>query len=147
VVRRDPMAMKPFCGYNFGDYWGHWLGLEGRMSRPPRVFHVNWFRQDSDGRFLWPGFGDNLRVLRWIVDRCAGRVGARETAIGFLPETRDLDTSGLSLAEDALGKLLEVDPDAWRAEMDDIGGYLGEFGNRVPDALAREQQKTRRALG
>ena len=147
VVRRDPMAMKPFCGYNFGDYWAHWLGLEGHMSRPPRVFHVNWFRQDADGRFLWPGFGDNLRVLRWIVDRCAGRVGARETPIGFLPEARDLDTSGLSLAEGALGKLLEVDPAAWRAEMDDIGGYLGEFGNRVPDALAREQKKTRGALG
>jgi phosphoenolpyruvate carboxykinase (GTP) len=147
VVRRDPMAMKPFCGYNFGDYWAHWLDLEGKMSKPPRVFHVNWFRQDNDGRFLWPGFGENLRVLRWIVDRCAGRSGARETAIGFLPEPRDLDVRGLALGEDTLEKLLEVDPAAWRAEMDDIAGYLDDFGNRVPDTLTREQRKTRAALG
>ena len=147
VVRRDPMAMKPFCGYNFGDYWAHWLNLEGKMSKPPRVFHVNWFRQDNDGRFLWPGFGENLRVLRWIVDRCAGRSGARETPIGFLPEPRDLDVRGLALGGDALGKLLEVDPAAWRAEMDDIAGYLDDFGNRVPDTLTREQRKTRAALG
>jgi len=147
VVRRDPMAMKPFCGYNFGDYWAHWLNLEGKMSKPPRIFHVNWFRQDDDGRFLWPGFGENLRVLRWIVDRCAGRSGARETPIGFLPEPRDLDVRGLALGGDALGKLLEVDPAAWRAEMDDIAGYLDDFGNRVPDTLTREQRKTRAALG
>jgi phosphoenolpyruvate carboxykinase (GTP) len=147
VVRRDPMAMKPFCGYNFGDYWAHWLKLQGKMSKPPRVFHVNWFRQDNDGRFLWPGFGENLRVLRWIIDRCAGRTGARETPIGFLPEPRDLDVRGLALGEDTLEKLLEVDPAAWRAEMDDIAGYLDEFGERVPDALTREQQKTRAALG
>jgi phosphoenolpyruvate carboxykinase (GTP) len=147
VVRRDPMAMKPFCGYNFGDYWAHWLRFEGRMSKPPRVFHVNWFRQDKDGRFLWPGFGENLRVLRWIIDRCAGRAGAVETPIGYLPQPRDLDVGGLGLGEDTLGKLLEVDPAAWRAEMDDIAGYLGEFGSRLPDALSREQQKTRAALG
>ena len=147
VVRRDPMAMKPFCGYNFGDYWAHWLGLEGLMNRPPRVFHVNWFRQDQDGRFLWPGFGENLRVLRWVIDRCAGRAGARETPIGYLPEPRDLDVSGLALGDDTLGKLLEVDPEAWRAEMDDIAGYLGEFGSRLPHALAYEQRKTRAALG
>jgi phosphoenolpyruvate carboxykinase (GTP) len=147
VVRRDPMAMKPFCGYNFGDYWAHWLRLESRMSKPPRVFHVNWFRQDKEGRFLWPGFGDNLRVLRWVIDRCAGRVGARETPIGFLPGPRDLDVRGLALGEDTLEKLLEVDPGAWRTEMDDIASYLNEFGNRVPDALIREQQKTRAALG
>jgi phosphoenolpyruvate carboxykinase (GTP) len=147
VVRRDPMAMKPFCGYNFGDYWGHWLGLEGRMRKPPRIFHVNWFRQDTDGRFLWPGFGDNLRVLRWVIDRCTDRVGARATPIGFLPNAEDLDLRGLALPEGTLGKLLEVDAAVWRAEMDDIAGYLGGFGNRVPDQLTREQQKTRAALG
>ena len=147
VVRRDPMAMKPFCGYNFDDYWAHWLNLECKMSKPPRVFHVNWFRQDNDGRFLWPGFGENLRVLRWIVDRCAGRSGARETPIGFLPEPRDLDVRGLALGEDTLGKLLDVDPAAWRVEMDDIAGYLDDFGNRLPDTLTREHRKTRAALG
>ena len=146
VVRRDPMAMKPFCGYNFGDYWAHWLRLEGRMSQPPRVFHVNWFRQDKDGRFLWPGFGENLRVLRWVIDRCAGRADARETPIGFLPEPRDLDVSGLALGEDTLRQLLEVDPEAWRTELDDIAGYLGEFGSRLPDTLTLEHRKTRAAL-
>jgi phosphoenolpyruvate carboxykinase (GTP) len=147
VVRRDPMAMKPFCGYNFGDYWSHWLRLEGQMTQPPKVFHVNWFRQDQDGRYLWPGFGENLRVLRWVIDRCAGRAGARETPIGFLPAPRDLDVRGLGLGENALEKLLEVDPEAWRAEMDDIAAYLDEFGNRLPETLTREQRKTRAALG
>jgi phosphoenolpyruvate carboxykinase (GTP) len=147
VVRRDPMAMKPFCGYNFGDYWGHWLGVGERLRTPPRVFHVNWFRQDDDGRFLWPGFGDNLHVLHWIVDRCAGRVGARETAIGFLPEVRDLDVQGLAIGGDALGQLLEIDPAAWRVEMDAIADYLAEFGDRLPSALATEQRRIRAALG
>jgi phosphoenolpyruvate carboxykinase (GTP) len=117
------------------------------MRAPPRIFHVNWFRQDDQGRFLWPGFGDNLRVLRWIVDRCAGRAGARETAIGHLPEVRDLDVQGLSLSEGALGQLLEIDPAAWRAEMDAIADYLAEFGDRLPPALATEQRRVRAALG
>jgi phosphoenolpyruvate carboxykinase (GTP) len=147
VVRRDPMAMKPFCGYNFGDYWSHWIRLGERMQTSPRIFHVNWFRQDDRGRFLWPGFGDNLRVLRWIVDRCAGRVGARETAIGFLPGIGDLDVQGLAIGEDSLEQLLEVDPAAWRAEMDAIADYLGEFGDRLPTALAAEQRRVRAALG
>jgi phosphoenolpyruvate carboxykinase (GTP) len=147
VVRRDPMAMKPFCGYNFGDYWGHWLRLAERMRAAPRIFHVNWFRQDDQGRFLWPGFGDNLRVLHWIVDRCAGRVGARETSIGFLPEFGDLDVDGLAINEDALGQLLEIDPAGWRTEMDAIADYLGGFGDRLPAALAAEQRRVRAALG
>ena len=142
------MAMKPFCRLQLRRLLGHWLSLEGKTEASRReLFHVNWFRQDDDGRFLWPGFGDNLRVLRWIVDRCAGRSGARETPIGFLPEPRDLDVRGLALGEDTLGKLLEVDPAAWRAEMDDIAGYLDDFGNRVPDTLTGEQRKTRAALG
>jgi phosphoenolpyruvate carboxykinase (GTP) len=147
VVRRDPMAMKPFCGYNFADYWSHWLSFEGRARQLPRVFHVNWFRQDDGGRFLWPGFGDNLRVLRWVIDRCTGRAGARETAIGFLPEPRDLDTQGLEIGPTALKQLLDVDPAAWRAEMDDIARYLGEFGDRLPPALTEQQRRTRAALG
>ncbi len=147
VVRRDPMAMKPFCGYNFADYWSHWLSFEGRARQLPKVFHVNWFRQDDDGRFLWPGFGDNLRVLRWVIDRCTGRAGARETAIGFLPEPRDLDMQGLEIGPTALRQLLEVDPAAWRAEMDDIARYLGEFGDRLPPALTEQQRRTRTALG
>jgi len=91
IVRRDSMAMKPFCGYNFADYWTHWLSFEGRVKHLPRVFHVNWFRQDKNGKFLWPGFGDNLRVLSWIIDRCEGRAKAHETPIGLLPHKEDLD--------------------------------------------------------
>ena len=96
VVRRDPMAMKPFCGYNFGDYWAHWLVLRRKAQKLPKIFHVNWFRQDKNGRFMWPGFGENLRVLRWIADRCESKAGAVETPIGFVPRTEDIDTQGLT---------------------------------------------------
>ena len=97
VVRRDPMAMKPFCGYNFGDYWAHWLEVGAPLKHPPRIFHVNWFRQNAAGKFLWPGFGENLRVLAWMLDRCAGRAGAVETPIGYLPRAGDLNTAGLDI--------------------------------------------------
>jgi phosphoenolpyruvate carboxykinase (GTP) len=147
VTRRDPMAMKPFCGYNFGDYWEHWLSFAGRASKLPKVFHVNWFRQDDDGRFLWPGFGENLRVMRWIIDRCAGRVGARETAVGFLPEADDIDTSGLELDAGTMHALLSVDADAWREEMDAIAEYFEEFGDRLPQALREEHRQVVDALG
>jgi phosphoenolpyruvate carboxykinase (GTP) len=144
VVRRDPMAMKPFCGYNFGDYFAHWLSFGHRDLRLPKVFHVNWFRKGADGRFLWPGFGDNLRVLEWIVGRCRGSRGALETPVGLLPRRSDLDLSGLSLPEAALDMLLSVDVDGFLAEYAAIGAYLDEFGNRVPGALRLEHRK---ALG
>jgi phosphoenolpyruvate carboxykinase (GTP) len=138
VLRRDPMAMKPFAGYNFGDYWSHWINVGAKLKSPPQIFHVNWFRQDDAGRFLWPGFGDNLRVLRWIIDRCKGTAKARETAIGQLPHPQDLDTQGLELAPGALDELLAVDPAMWRAEFKGIADYFGEFGTRIPRALATE---------
>jgi phosphoenolpyruvate carboxykinase (GTP) len=141
------MAMKPFCGYNFADYWGHWLSFEGKSARLPRIFHVNWFRQDGDGRFLWPGFGENLRVLRWIIDRCAGRAGAHETPIGFLPRTSDLDLDGLQLEPAVLARLLSVDVASWRREMDDIGNYFREFGPRLPRELLEEHLRVTSALG
>jgi phosphoenolpyruvate carboxykinase (GTP) len=147
VVRRDPMAMKPFCGYNFADYWQHWLSFDGKSSKLPPIFHVNWFRQDKDGKFLWPGFGDNLRVLRWIIDRCAGRAHARETPIGYLPNPEDLDTSGLNLQPGALDSLLAVEPESWRREMQEIAGYFGEFGSRTPAALLDEHARVVEALG
>ena len=147
VTRRDPMAMKPFCGYNFGDYWQHWLSFGDRSTKLPKIFHVNWFRQDRDGRFLWPGFGENLRVLRWIIDRCSGNIGARETPIGFLPRLADLDLKGLEIGAGALDALLAVDNASWRRELSDIGEYFGEFGASVPRRLVEEQQKVWQALG
>lgn len=146
IVRRDPMAMKPFCGYNFADYWAHWLSFAERSDRLPGIFHVNWFRQDGEGRFLWPGFGENLRVLRWIVDRCEGRVEARQTPIGWLPRPGDIDLDGLDVRDDALAALLDVDHVKWRAELDSIAEYLDEFGNRVPVALKDELETVRQAL-
>lgn len=146
VTRRDPMAMKPFCGYNFADYWGHWLSFGDRSVNLPQIFHVNWFRQDSSGRFLWPGFGENLRVLRWIIERCEGRVGARETPIGYLPTAADLDLTGLSLEHESLDALLAVDTESWRQELDDIGKYFREYGSRIPARLLSQQQAVRQAL-
>jgi len=147
VVRRDSMAMKPFCGYNFADYFAHWLSFEGRVQHLPKVFHVNWFRQDKDGKFLWPGFGDNLRVLSWVIDRCEGRAQAHETPIGLLPHEEDLDLEGLSLPESSLHQLLDLDHAAWHREIDDIGKYLEGFGERLPAALRAEYQRVKKALG
>ena len=138
VVRRDPMAMKPFCGYNFADYWAHWLSFGERSDRLPGIFHVNWFRQDDSGRFLWPGFGENLRVLRWIIERSKGAVGANETPIGFLPNIEDLDTTGLDIDPEALSALTSIDIGQWQVEMDAIGDYFASYGDRLPPALRAE---------
>jgi phosphoenolpyruvate carboxykinase (GTP) len=147
VVRRDSMAMKPFCGYNFADYFAHWLSI-GTEQREmlPKIFHVNWFRKGADGEFLWPGFGDNLRVLEWIIGRCAGTVGARETAIGALPRPDDLRVSDLNLSTDAIADLLSVDADGWREELAQVDAYLEEFGERTPVALKAELKRVRAAL-
>jgi phosphoenolpyruvate carboxykinase (GTP) len=147
VVRRDSMAMKPFCGYNFGDYFSHWLNVGGKLKHPPKIFHVNWFRQGTDGKFLWPGFGDNLRVLSWMLDRCAGRAQAKDTAIGYLPRPQDLDTKGLDIDAATLEELLSVKPDAWRKEIADVRGYLGEFGSRTPKAMVAELDSVEKRLG
>ena len=138
VVRRDPMAMKPFCGYNFADYWAHWLSFAERSDHLPRIFHVNWFRQDDEGNFLWPGFGENLRVLRWIIERCENRAGAVETPIGFLPKASDIDTNGLDIPDETMNALLSVKIDQWREEMDSVGEYLDSYGDRLPAALREE---------
>jgi phosphoenolpyruvate carboxykinase (GTP) len=141
VVRRDPMAMKPFCGYNFADYWGHWLSFADRSDHLPRIFHVNWFRQDDDGKFLWPGFGENLRVLRWILERCEDRAEAIETPIGFLPRPTDIDTNGLDIDPDTMQSLLNVDVGRWKEEMDSVGEYLESYGDRLPAVLRQEYQE------
>ena len=146
VVRRDPMAMKPFCGYNFADYWGHWLSFADRSNALPRIFHVNWFRRDADGRFLWPGFGENLRVLRWIIDRCEGRVEAVQSPIGYLPEPGAIDVSGLEISPRTMEELFAVDPGQWREEMESIGDYFSSYGDRIPQRLRAEHARVLSAL-
>ena len=146
VVRRDPMAMKPFCGYNFADYWAHWLSFGSRLSNPPGIFHINWFRQDANGRYLWPGFGENLRVLRWIIDRSTGRVGAHETPIGYLPHVADIDRTGLDIEQNAMRELTSIDERQWQKEMNAIETYFNEFGDRLPAALREELAVTQDGL-
>jgi phosphoenolpyruvate carboxykinase (GTP) len=146
VVRRDPMAMKPFCGYNFADYFGHWLGFGQSGLKLPQVFHVNWFRRDADGRFLWPGFGENLRVLRWIIDRCNGTADAVDTAIGYLPKADGIDLDGVDVAPETLAELLAVDQASWREEMESMRQYLADYGDRTPPALTAELEKVLKAL-
>ena len=146
VIRRDPMAMKPFCGYNFGEYWKHWLSFPERTDKLPKIFHVNWFRQDGDGHFLWPGFGENLRVLRWIIDRCEGRADAKETPIGLLPHAVDIDTTGLDIDAAVMETLTSVEIDHWHEEMRHFGTYLDEYGEHVPERLRDEQRRVVAAL-
>jgi phosphoenolpyruvate carboxykinase (GTP) len=145
-VRRDPMAMKPFCGYNFADYFAHWLSFGGNELKLPKVFHVNWFRRDGDGRFLWPGFGENLRVLSWIIDRCKGQGDAVETPIGYLPQADSIDLDGVDVTPETLAELLAVDHASWRDEMESMREYLSEYGDRMPAALSAELDKVLDAL-
>ena len=141
LVRRDPMAMKPFCGYNFADYWAHWLSFSERSSKLPQIFHVNWFRQDADGRFLWPGFGENMRVLEWIIRRCKGSADAVETAIGYLPTDDGLNLDSVNLNEGDWAALRHVDKEQWLSEMQDVGEYLRSYGDRTPSKLLDEHQR------
>jgi len=134
VVRRDPMAMKPFCGYHFGDYWAHWIEVGSRLERAPKIFQVNWFRRDADGNFIWPGFGENLRVLEWVLRRCAGEVDAAESAVGRLPRPGDLRLDGLSEAVD-LDSLLAIDNQGWRGELAAVVEFIDGFAPRVPQSL------------
>ena len=138
VLRRDPMAMLPFCGYNMGDYFGHWLNIGKKLTQPPKVFSVNWFRTGDQGEFIWPGFGDNIRVLEWIINRVNGRVDARETPIGLLPHTKDLNLDGLRIPQEKMEKLFEVDMKDWGTEVAEIQNYLNQFGNHLPEEIRRE---------
>jgi phosphoenolpyruvate carboxykinase (GTP) len=146
VVRRDPMAMKPFAGYNFGDYWAHWLAMGKRVKCLPGIFHVNWFRRDAAGRFLWPGYGENLRVLAWIVERCTGSAAGQDTPIGTVPARDALNLSGLDLDDGTITELLAVDREAWAQEADEIGRYLEGFGARLPTALRDELTRLKSRL-
>ncbi len=138
VLRRDPMAMLPFCGYNMGDYWGHWLDVGRGLTRPPRIFRVNWFRTGDDGKFLWPGFSDNLRVLKWILERCDGAGAAAETPIGLVPTPDALDRNGLRLPTDTLAQLLRVDAAEWVEAVEGQEHYLRSFGSHLPAGIYQE---------
>jgi phosphoenolpyruvate carboxykinase (GTP) len=141
VVRDDPMAMLPFCGYHMGDYFAHWLAMGERLSHPPKMFRVNWFRTDETGRFLWPGFGENLRVLQWIIERCEGRGAAVETPLGFLPADGAVDREGLSLTDETWRTLVAINREGWHREAERQAAFLTTLGDRVPTAL-HEAQRT-----
>ena len=146
VMRRDPMAMKPFCGYNFADYFAHWLSFDQAGAKLPKVFHVNWFRKGDGGDFLWPGFGDNMRVLEWMLKRVDGEVGSVETPIGRLPELGDVNLEGVALTAEARDKLFGYDRDGWRQEFSGIGEFLDEYGARMPEALKTQAASIQQAL-
>ena len=146
VVRRDPMAMKPFCGYNFADYFSHWFEFSDKGLNLPQIFHVNWFRRDAEDRFLWPGFGENLRVLHWIIDRCKGEADAVDTPIGYLPKPDGIDLDGVDVTPETLAELLEVDKAKWQEEMESMREYFAEYGDRLPAALLAELDKALAAL-
>jgi phosphoenolpyruvate carboxykinase (GTP) len=147
VVRRDPMAMLPFCGYNMADYWGHWLAMGERASKPPAIFHANWFRTDADGRFLWPGFGENLRVLLWILERTAGEGKAEETPIGWVPTPDALNLEGLDVTPQTMRELMCLNEDDWKKELTEIRPLFEKFGDRLPQAMKEELKGLAKRLG
>lgn len=146
VLRRDPMAMLPFCGYNMGDYFSHWLNIGKKLTHPPRIYSVNWFRVDEDGKFIWPGFGENIRVLKWILERVNNQVEAQKTPIGLIPRLRDLDLSGLDIPPRQLDKLFEVNSEEWREELRDIEKFLNQFSGRLPKEILQEYQALQEQL-
>ncbi len=148
VVRRDPMAMLPFCGYNMGDYFAHWLEMGKKLGdKAPKIFNVNWFRTDDEGHFIWPGFGDNMRVLNWIIDRCEGKADATETAIGYVPKPEDIDLTGLDMDMDTLKGILTVDHDVWVQEANEIEEHYKKFGDKLPKELRHQLDTLKKNLG
>ena len=139
-VRRDPMAMLPFCGYNMGDYFNHWLGIRRHLTNPPRVFHVNWFRKDEEGNFLWPGFGENFRVLRWIIDRCRGRAPARETQIGWMPRYAEFDWTDLDYSREQFSKCMAIDAGEWQRELISQTELFLKLHDRLPKELIFQRE-------
>ena len=147
VVRRDPMAMLPFCGYHMGDYFAHWLEMGEKLGdKAPKIFNVNWFRTDDDGKFIWPGYGDNMRVLMWILGRCDGSAEAVETPIGYEPRPCDIEREGLDLSEETVAELLSVDKELWRQEADGISEFYKKFGDRLPKELSEELETLKKNL-
>jgi len=141
ITRRDPMAMLPFCGYNMADYFEHWLDMGRRIPQPPKIFHVNWFRKGPDGKYLWPGYGENVRVLKWILERVEGRGEAEETPIGHVPTRNALTLDGLNISPASLRELFRVEPDDWEVDLADTREFFAKFGSRLPAALSDEYQR------
>lgn len=137
-VRRDPMAMLPFCGYNMGDYFAHWLEMGKKVKNPPKIFHVNWFKTDDEGKFMWPGYGENLRVLDWIINRTKGKIAAEETAIGFIPAEDSLNLEGLHIANETMEKLLMINKEEWKEEIEKHVAFFEQFGDRLPKEIIEE---------
>jgi phosphoenolpyruvate carboxykinase (GTP) len=146
VLRRDPMAMLPFCGYNIGDYFAHWLKMPGAIKKPPRIFMVNWFRKGADGNFIWPGYGENMRVLKWMLDRIHGRAKGRETPVGIVPNESELDLKGLDLARSAALDALAVNPAEWKAELESAGEFFEKIGPTMPKELKERRQAILKSL-
>jgi len=146
VLRRDPMAMLPFCGYNMGDYFAHWLSVGRKLKHPPKIYSINWFRTDDAGKFIWPGFGENIRVFKWIIDRVNNRVGANETPVGNLPRGSDFDASGLAVSKENLERLFAVNAAEWLKEADDAAVFFDKFGARMPKELTEELHGLRARL-
>ncbi|MCM8822607.1 MAG: phosphoenolpyruvate carboxykinase (GTP) [Candidatus Omnitrophica bacterium] len=144
VLRRDPMAMLPFCGYNMGDYFNHWISMGRKMKNPPKIFSVNWFRKDQNSKFIWPGFGENIRVLKWIVDRVKNRVPGRETPAGIVPHLKDIDLTGIDISDENLRKILDVDIKEWKEELEDVKKFFESLGKRLPAELWQEFEKVYR---
>jgi phosphoenolpyruvate carboxykinase (GTP) len=147
VVRRDPMAMLPFCGYNMGDYFGHWLHMGTAVKNPPKIFHVNWFRQNDAGKFIWPGFGENMRVLRWVLERCEGKGQAAESPIGMLPTAGAIDRDGIDVDDATMKELASVSKDDWRKEAEGVGEFYAKFGARLPAEMERQRAALVKRLG
>ena len=147
VVRRDPMAMLPFIGYHAGDYMQHWINIgKTEGAQLPRIYQVNWFRKDEDGHWLWPGFGDNVRVLKWIVDRLEGKVDVIDSPIGLLPKPEDIDVSGLDMPADDVAKAVAYDPEAWKKELPLIEEWMDKFGDKLPAEIKAEFDKVKAAV-
>jgi phosphoenolpyruvate carboxykinase (GTP) len=147
-LRRDPFAMKPFCGYNMADYFQHWLAMGKKLgAKAPKIFYVNWFRKDTEGKFLWPGFSDNSRVLKWMCERVDGKVGAQKSPIGLLPQAGDLDLSGITISPENVRELTHINPMEWRAEIPDIEAHFALFGNRLPAVLKAQLKDLKERLG
>ena len=139
------MAMLPFCGYNMADYFGHWLnGL--KVANPPKVFFVNWFKKDSNGKFMWPGFSDNFRIIKWMLDRVDGKVSAKETPVGLLPNIPDLNLDGLDISEETVNSLFEIKKDQWQREIAGIEEFYGQFGERLPKELQNHLAELKRRM-